>query len=205
LRWLYRLFSTRIWSFRIVSQVIEAKETTPFSLSVPTYICGAPAMTITLPLGSRPIPAAFKVIGRWTTPHQQFNTSLPASNCSSVFSQRCSFFFFSLYPCRCHAWYFIQEVICCCWSWLSHQFLIIFRTDECTTSWHMDIDFNSKVKTPTLIFFFCWSTWLYWLWYIYSRSLFTHPAMWHNFPGMAKKHHLTWSDSCLLEIVYIYH
>jgi hypothetical protein len=185
---------TPIWSFRIVSQVIEAKEITPFSLSVPTYICSATAMTITLPLGS-PIPAAFKVIGQWTTAHQQFNTSLPATNCSSVFSQRCSFFFFSPYPCKCHAWcsicwYFIQEVIFCCyWSWLSHQFLIIFYTDECTTSWHMDIDFNSKVKID---FFPSVDLHGYIGCYVTQFSRY-----------MAKRHHLTWSDSCLLEIVYI--
>ena len=147
-------------------------KTTPFSLSVPTYICSATAMTITLPLGSRPIPA-FKVIGRWTTAHQQFNTSLAATNYMQFCLRRDRSFSFSLYSCRCHAWcsicwYFIREVIFCCyWSWLSHRFLIIFVTDECTTCWHKDIDFNSKVKmgtwhrTPTLIFFFfCWSTWL---------------------------------------------
>jgi len=135
-------------------------------------------------LGSLPIPAVFKVIGRNKTAHQQFKTSLPATNCSSVFSQRCSFFFVSLYPCRCHT--VMHDVVFVDISFKNLLLLlimakpsifIIFRTDECTMSWHMDIDFNSKVKTPTSIFFFCWSTWLYWLWYIYSRSLFTHPAI----------------------------
>ena len=40
---------------------------------------------------------------------------------------------------------------------------------------------------------------------IYSRSLFAHPSLRHNFPSMVKRHHFTWSDSRLLEIVDIYY
>ena len=70
---------------------IETKETHPFSPFVrSTYIYNSTATRITLPLGSWSIPA-FKVLGRWTTAHQQFSTCLPVTNRSSVFAESAPF------------------------------------------------------------------------------------------------------------------
>ena len=78
---------TPIWSFCIP---LKPKRRTPSPFVRSTYIYNSTATRITLPLGSWSIPA-FKVLGRWTTAHQQFSTCLPVTNRSSVFAESAPF------------------------------------------------------------------------------------------------------------------
>jgi hypothetical protein len=78
---------TPIWSFCIP---LKPKRRTPSLFVRSTCIYNSKTTRITLPLDSWSIPA-FKVLGRWTTAHQQFSTCLPVTNRSSVFAESAPF------------------------------------------------------------------------------------------------------------------
>jgi len=85
--------TSHVWySNLIFLYPIGTKEThrTPSPFVRSTYIYNSTATRTTLPLGSWSIPV-FKVLGRWTTAHQQFSTCLPVTNRSSVFAESAPF------------------------------------------------------------------------------------------------------------------